>query len=59
MKKMMAGRIITWIGAGSFAVGIRYGIAVNPLAEILQYAMAGLLFSIGMNLIVKGGKEAC
>ncbi|MEC3196744.1 hypothetical protein P9Z84_29285 [Bacillus cereus] len=57
MKKMIVGRLFVWFGAGSFAVGIRYGVAVNPFSEFIQYVMAMFAMSYGINQIVKGGKE--
>ncbi|MEH7541687.1 MULTISPECIES: hypothetical protein [Bacillus cereus group] len=57
MKKMIVGRLFVWFGAGSFAVGIRYGVAGNPFSEFIQYVMAMFAMSYGINQIVKGGKE--
>jgi len=57
MKKMMVGRLFVWLGAGAFAVGIRYGIAGSPLSEFIQYVVAMFAMSYGINQIVKGGKE--
>ncbi|WP_229193690.1 hypothetical protein [Bacillus cereus] len=54
---MMVGRLFVWFGAGAFAVGIRYGIAGNPLSEFIQYVVAMFAMSYGINQIVKGGKE--
>lgn len=31
MKKMIVGRLFVWLGAGMFALGIRYGI--NQIVE--------------------------
>ncbi|PFQ72469.1 hypothetical protein COK15_28435 [Bacillus cereus] len=58
MKKMMVGRIFTWLGAGMFATGVRYGVSGNPIAELVQYAVAIFAFSYGINQIMKGGKES-
>lgn len=58
MKKMMVGRLFVWLGAGMFALGIRYGIEDNPFSEFIQYAIAMFAMSYGINQIVEGGKEA-
>lgn len=57
MKKMIVGRLFVWLGAGAFALGIRYGIAGNPFSEFIQYAIAMFAMSYGINQIVKGGQE--
>ncbi|MDA2128695.1 hypothetical protein BK703_16630 [Bacillus thuringiensis serovar silo] len=58
MQKMMVGRMFIWLGAGMFANGIRYSVEGNPISELIQYAVAMLAFSYGINQIVKGGKES-
>lgn len=57
MKRMMIGRLFVWLGAGMFALGIRYGIAGNPFSEVIQYLIAMFAMSYGINQIVEGGKE--
>ncbi|ABY46785.1 hypothetical protein [Bacillus mycoides] len=57
MKNMMVGRMFMWLGAGAFAIGVRYSVSGNPVSEFIQYAVAMFAMSYGMNLIVKGGKE--
>ncbi|MED3182029.1 hypothetical protein P4305_18665 [Bacillus thuringiensis] len=58
MKEMMVGRLFTWLGAGTFAIGMQYGVNGNPFGQLIQLVLAMLLLSYGMNQIVKGGKKA-
>ncbi|MEK4697826.1 hypothetical protein MKX31_28260 [Bacillus sp. FSL M8-0063] len=57
MKHIVVGNLFTWIGSGTFAIGIQYGVNGNPFGQFIQFALAMVMLSYGMSQIVKGGKE--
>ncbi|MEI5921069.1 hypothetical protein WBU96_28455 [Bacillus albus] len=57
MKQMIVGKLFTWIGSGTFAIGIQYGVNGNPFGQLVQFILAMFLLTYGINQIVKGGKE--
>ncbi|WP_175423388.1 hypothetical protein [Bacillus thuringiensis] len=57
MKEMVIGRLFVWLGAGAFALGVRYGVGGNPISEFIQYVVAMFAMAYGMNLIIKGGEQ--